>query len=137
MLRPSGPPGPRPRGFFSSRFLRPNTEAGTVDLGSTSDPLLATITRRIVDAFDPDRILLFGSRAREDTHADSDYDLLIVMDSELPPAERAMAIDELFGLRHWAMDVFVYTPAEVHRWGAQVGTVAYTAVHEGRVIYER
>jgi predicted nucleotidyltransferase len=39
---------------------------------------LDAVTARIVDAFDPWAIWLFGSRARDDARPDSDFDLLVV-----------------------------------------------------------
>ena len=45
---------------------------------TADENVLDEIVRRLVDAVDPDRIVLFGSRARDDARPDSDYDLLIV-----------------------------------------------------------
>ena len=42
------------------------------------------LVRRLVEGFDPDRIVLFGSRARGDNQLDSDLDLLIIRDSNEP-----------------------------------------------------
>ena len=58
------------------------------------------------------------------------------MESDAPPPTRAMAVDALFGLRDWATDVFVYTPAEITQLRDNVGSVVYTAEHEGRVLYQ-
>ena len=49
-----------------------------------ADATLAEIIRRILAAGEPQKIVLFGSRARGDARADSDYDLLLVEPSELP-----------------------------------------------------
>lgn len=46
---------------------------------TTSDPALARIIRRLVTAYEPEQIFLFGSRARGDPGPDSDYDLLLVV----------------------------------------------------------
>ena len=56
-----------------------------------ADATLAEIMRRILAAGEPQKIVLFGSRARGDARDDSDYDLLLVEPSELPrhkPAAR-------------------------------------------------
>ncbi|PYO54511.1 MAG: hypothetical protein DMD83_22120, partial [Candidatus Rokuibacteriota bacterium] len=43
------------------------------------DRTLVEIVRRLVEAYRPDRIYLFGSRARGTAGAESDYDLLVVV----------------------------------------------------------
>lgn len=37
------------------------------------------IVRRLIEAYDPERIYLFGSRARGDVGPDSDYDLMVIV----------------------------------------------------------
>jgi predicted nucleotidyltransferase len=101
-----------------------------------TQPPIDHILSTIVDRLHPRRVLLFGSYAAGTAGPDSDVDLLIEMESDVPPPVRAMAVDALFGLRDWAMDVFVYTPAEITHLRDKVGSVVYTAEHEGRVLYQ-
>lgn len=106
-----------------------------------SDPLvdlnLPQIVRRIVSAFDPERVVLFGSRAKGQSSTDSDLDLMVEMQSDLPRRERAAQVDRLLMPRAWSLDVLVYTPAEV---AASAGD-SYGIMHEirrtGRVLYCR
>ena len=44
------------------------------------EPLLS----QVVSVFDPQRVILVGSRARGDAREDSDYDLVVVLDDEVP-----------------------------------------------------
>jgi len=53
-----------------------------------TDPVLAEIVKRLVADFQPERIYLFGSRARGDAGPDSDYDLLMVLGQLPEPAYR-------------------------------------------------
>lgn len=53
-----------------------------------TDPDLAEIVRRLVEAYEPDRIYLFGSKARGDQGPDSDYDLMVVVPDQAPPERR-------------------------------------------------
>lgn len=46
---------------------------------------LGEMVRRLVEAYEPDRVYLFGSRARGDSGPDSDYDVLVVVPDDAPP----------------------------------------------------
>jgi len=100
------------------------------------EPPIEEITRKVVAAFHPRRVILFGSRARGDAGPESDTDLFVEMETSLPPYERRVAVDRLFGLRDWPMDVLVYTPAEVDRLKDAVGSLVYSVIREGKVLYE-
>ena len=43
---------------------------------TTAEDVLPEIIRRLVDEFDPEEIILFGSRAWGEPKPDSDYDLM-------------------------------------------------------------
>ncbi len=103
----------------------------------TEAELLDHIVQTIVQHLDPVRIILFGSRIRGKADEDSDYDIMVEMESDLRPAQRRIAIDELFRSRDWSMDILVFTPDEVERWRDDIGMVLYDIVREGRVLYER
>jgi predicted nucleotidyltransferase len=49
------------------------------------DPTLAEIVRRLVAAYQPERIYLFGSVARGEAGPDSDYDLLVIVPDDAAP----------------------------------------------------
>ena len=49
---------------------------------------IAEMVRRIVERFDPEKIILFGSHARGDATPDSDVDLLVVMPVQGSSARR-------------------------------------------------
>jgi predicted nucleotidyltransferase len=100
------------------------------------EPPVDEIVDKIVEAFHPRRIVLFGSRARGAAGPDSDLDIMVEMDTPLKPLDRRMSVDRLFGFRDWAMDVVVYTPEEVERSKDTVGTLAYTVLREGKTLYE-
>ena len=99
--------------------------------------LIDDVVRRIVERFHPNRIVLFGSRARGDAGPESDIDLFIEMESDLRPIDRVVEVQQLFGLRLWGLDVFVYTPAEVARQRGRIGNLLSYVDAEGKVLYER
>jgi predicted nucleotidyltransferase len=53
-----------------------------------SDVQLQEIVRRLIEAYRPERIYLFGSRARGQAGPDSDYDLLVIVADDAPSARR-------------------------------------------------
>lgn len=101
------------------------------------DPPIDEIVRQIVDAFHPRRVVMFGSRAIGTARADSDLDLMVEMDTADSPAERIRAIDALFGLRRWAMDLVVYTPQEVAEQRQYRNSLIRAIESHGKVLYEQ
>jgi predicted nucleotidyltransferase len=55
---------------------------------AADDPALAEAVRRLVEAYQPECVYLFGSVARGDAGPDSDYDLLVVVPDDAPPERR-------------------------------------------------
>ena len=103
---------------------------------ATDAAVLDEMVRRIVGEFQPQRIILFGSRARGDAEEDSDYDLLIIGPSDEPRWRRAVpAYGVLVGMRV-AKDVLWWTEEEVAEWQAVRSHFINSAVREGKVIYE-
>jgi len=54
-------------------------------------PTSREIVQRLVDACQPERIYLFGSRARGDGGADSDYDIMVVVAQSTNPVSARSA----------------------------------------------
>lgn len=100
------------------------------------DPVLAEIVRRLVDALHPDRIYLFGSRARGEAGPDSDYDLLaVVPESDLAPHRRdVLAFRALCGVGA-AKDVVVYTREEFELRSRAASSLPATVLREGKLVY--
>jgi predicted nucleotidyltransferase len=101
------------------------------------EELLQHITAKIVEKFNPKRIILFGSRARGEAREDSDYDLFIEMETEKHPVKRGVEISGLFRDRTWALDVLVYTPREAKVESGVLGTALSIIEKEGKLLYER
>ena len=97
---------------------------------------LAEITRRLVEVARPRKIILFGSRARDDGTPESDLDLLVIADSDQPRHRRAVPLYGALRDVIAPMDIVVYTPQEVEDWREVRQAFVTTAVREGRVLYE-
>lgn len=104
---------------------------------SIDETLIREVADRIVAAFKPHRILLFGSHARGDSAPDSDLDIMVEMETDLEFYERIRMVASLFGLRRWPLDVLVYTPAEVTEMKDVNGTMVNLIEREGKLLYAR
>ena len=98
---------------------------------------LGEMVRRIVDGFHPQKIILFGSRARGDAAPDSDADLLVVMHVKGSRRRQAARMDEALAGIGLPKDIIIVTPSEFERLRHVVGGIVYPAVREGRVLYDR
>ena len=99
-----------------------------------SDDLLTEIIRRAVEVAQPEKIILFGSRARGGARPDSDVDLLVIKST---PHRRtlAMAIYRRLAGVGCPVDVIVVTPEDIARYGHVPHMVIEPALREGKVVY--
>lgn len=102
-----------------------------------STTLLSTMVDRIVDRFQPSRVLLFGSQARGTAQRWSDVDLLVVLPDLQDKRRTAIDIRRSLGDLPVSKDIVVATPEEVDRRGHVVGTILHAALRDGKVVYER
>lgn len=100
------------------------------------DPALAEVVHRLVEAYQPERIYLFGSVARGDAGADSDYDLLVVVPDDAPPARRRsrLAYEALRGTGA-AADVLVCTRSYFEDRRSLKASLPGTVLREGRLLH--
>ena len=95
------------------------------------------VIRSIAERFSPHRIILFGSYATGHPTPDSDLDLFLIMDTDLPRYKRATPIRLLFQPAPCAMDILVYTPEEVARWNGTTNHIITEVLRDGKTVYER
>ena len=81
----------------------------------TSQDLIAAITQRLIERYQPERIVLFGSYAAGQPHADSDIDLLIIKRTNQPFYHRLAEVRRLVSdvRRGQAFEPLVLTPEEL------------------------
>jgi predicted nucleotidyltransferase len=103
---------------------------------SVSDPLLAEIVRRLVEAYHPERIYLFGSAARGDAGPDSDYDIMVVAADDAPPRLRRsrLAYEVLSGLPR-SGDILVWTRSAFDRRLHLKASLPATIAREGKLLH--
>src|ERR1700756_4667683 len=89
----------------------------------------------VVEYFKPQRVILFGSRARGEATRDSDIDLLVVVDDDTPPEKLTwQAGYEAHRSRH-AADVFPMRAETFERDRGIANTLAAEADADGIVVY--
>ncbi len=106
------------------------------------------IERYVIEAlrrYDPDRILVFGSRASGSPSVDSDVDLLIIKDDPRRPVERIRDVQAmLYDRSRWPQwrnmppfETLVFTKTEIDE-RLKLGDAFFRAmIEQGRVIYDR
>jgi predicted nucleotidyltransferase len=101
-----------------------------------SDPRLQEVVRRLVHAYEPERIYLFGSHARGDADPDSDYDLLLIVPDDAPPERRRarLAYEVLWGTGT-AADVLVWTRSQFERRAHVKASLPATVLREGKLLH--
>jgi len=103
----------------------------------TTDQAIQAMVERLVDHFDPDQIILFGSQARGTARPGSDVDLLVIM--PVIGSKREKRVEMRVALHDITVpkDILLATPEEVLRDKDLVGTIIRPALREGRVLYAR
>jgi len=104
-----------------------------------SRDVLDDMRNRLVKAYDPIAIYLFGSYAWGTPNEDSDVDLLIVVDkSELKSFKRPLkGYEALRGLELIGKDLIVQTKDEFERRSSEKTTLEYKIKKDGELLYAR
>ena len=98
---------------------------------------LEAVTHRLIENYEAERIILYGSHAAGRAREDSDIDLLIVKATEKRSMDRQIEVEELLSDRAIPLDITVYTPREM-RWLFSIGDPFIEEVLEkGRLIFVR
>jgi uncharacterized protein len=102
---------------------------------------LSAMVNEIVKAVHPERIILFGSYARGESHLNSDLDLLIVTSKpwengynrrkEISKVRRTLSRFRI------PKDLLVYSADEIKRWSHSVNHIIAHILQEGKLLYER
>ena len=103
-----------------------------------NDELLAEITRRLVEQFQPEQIILFGSHAWGTPDADSDVDLLVIVShSDLSEYERVVQGHRCLSGLALPKDVIVKTRPEFEFFRGVPASLEHKIAAQGKVLYER
>ena len=105
------------------------------------DTVLQRMTAAIVEAADPEQVILFGSRARGDAGPDSDVDLVVIETEPFGPGRNRRAestrLSRALAEFRVPKDILVYSHDEAEYWRDSLNNVLARALREGKVLYER
>lgn len=100
------------------------------------DPVVKEIVRRLVDAYQPERIYLFGSAARGELGPNSDYDVLVVVpdDASAERLRARRAYEVLWGIGV-AVDVLVWRRSAFHDSAAVPTSLPASVLRQGILLH--
>ena len=94
-----------------------------------------SITTQIIEKYEPEKIILFGSAARGESGSDSDADFLIIK-KETPfyGADRIRELSRMVN-RNIPVDFLVYRPEEFEKRVEMRDPFLKAIIKEGKVLY--
>lgn len=96
------------------------------------------ITQLIVERFDPEQIILFGSHARGDVGPHSDLDLMVVLRADGVSPQSGARIRRAIAERYiLPVDVIVRSPEVLAVYRNDPTSLVHKVLKEGKVLYER
>ena len=101
-----------------------------------TDSKLTEIINLLTEAYNPEKIYLFGSVARGDQGPDSDFDLMVIVPDNAPSPQRRsrLAYERLWGTGI-AADVLVWTHTAFESRKTVAASLPATILREGRLLY--
>lgn len=106
-------------------------------------PLTKNLTRQIeaivqeLLAYEPEKIILFGSVAQEKHDSYSDLDFVIIKKTTKPFLKRLGEVVDYLPLNGGSIDILVYTPEEVEKMKEEENSFIEHVLKDGRIIYEK
>jgi len=93
------------------------------------------IVIRIVDNIQPQKVILFGSYAYGKPDENSDIDLLVIKDTDVPANRRGREIRKHLRGLCIPMDILVYTQNEIDEWKDTRTAFITQVVEKGKILY--
>lgn len=100
------------------------------------DETVAELTRLLVDAARPKRLILFGSYARGEAQNDSDIDIMVVEERPADRLKEMVRLNRILRGLDAAVDLLVVSEETFNHWRDTPGNVYFEAASEGKVLYE-
>ena len=97
---------------------------------------IQNIKDQIIMKYNPERIVLFGSVARNSFNDNSDIDILVVKRTDKNKFQRMCELRRMINY-NIPLDILVYTPEELELASKQENDFVKTIYNEGVVLYEQ
>jgi predicted nucleotidyltransferase len=98
---------------------------------------ISEIVNKIAIGYKPDKIILFGSYATGNPDENSDLDLFVIKDTDLPRPLRAVQVRKMLYGSMIPIDLIVYTPKEIDESKGNRFSFVYEVLKSGKTLYER
>lgn len=99
------------------------------------DQTIAEAVRRLHKAAPDASIILFGSYARGDQHAESDLDFLVIEPDMQSRHEEMVRLRDVLRSMHIPVDVVVTSTDDFQEWADVPGTLFHEAKQEGKLFH--
>ncbi len=98
---------------------------------------ISEIVNKIAVGYNPDKIILFGSYASGNPNENSDLDLFVIKDTDLPRPQRTVQVRKMLYGSMIPIDLIVYTPQEINESKGNRFSFVYEVLNTGKALYER
>lgn len=98
---------------------------------------ISEIVNKIVSGYNPEKIILFGSYATGNPNEDSDLDLFVIKDTDLPRPKRVVQVRKMIYGSMIPIDLIVYTPKEIDESKDNKFGFVHEVLNTGKILYER
>ena len=98
---------------------------------------ISEIVNKIAAGYNPDKIILFGSYATGNPNEDSDLDLFVIKDTDLPRPQRTVQVRRMLYGSMIPIDLIVFTPKEIDESKGNKFSFVYEVLTTGKTLYER
>jgi predicted nucleotidyltransferase len=98
--------------------------------------VLKQIVGRLIEAYRPEKIYLFGSQARGEATVESDFDLMIIVpdDAEQERKRSRLAYEVLWGIKA-SVDVLVWTASQFQQHLHLKASLPALIMNEGKLLH--
>ncbi len=102
-----------------------------------TDKTLEKILQKILEVINPDKVILFGSRATENACSESDYDILVIKSGIYNKRELSKKLYRNMLGTNASVDILIEIPEVVEHYKDSVGYIYRQILKEGKVIYAK